>query len=339
MYRFIRKGVSVRKKTANVPFLFIVLALSITVPLMNAACKQQRGRTYVVGIINPSSGLEDVVRGFKQGMEKRGYHEGENITYLYDGPMDGIKKAETTISHMLTGDVDLMYSLTTPATKKLKKALDGTDIPGVFGPVFDPVSSEIVDSLAKPDGQLTGVKVRGSTAKALEWLLAILPDVKRIFIPFHSTDKAACQTVEDLEETASKLDIELVTEDVTSAEEIEQALTKIPDDVDALWLTCSHLLMSNVQTIVEAATALNIPVASSTHSRQQSDILVSYGENDLSLGEQVSRLADKILHGIHPGDVPVENADYLLTINLRTARTLNIDVPDSVLRQADSIIR
>ncbi len=315
-----------------IPFLAIIL-------LFGYSCDFKKEKTYVVGIVNPSAGLVDVVKGFKEGMEAHGYQEGRNITYLYDGPLDGIKEVDAEIAEIMAKDPDLVYSLTTPASKKLNKALAGTDIPGVFTPVFDPVITGIVNSLARPGGQMTGVKVRGSTAKALEWLLKIVPDVKRIFIPFHITDKAACLTVEDLLETAEKLDIELVTEEVTTGEEIEAALTMMPADTDAIWLTCSHLLASNVDKIVKAAEERNIPVASSTHSRQKSGILVAYGEDDARLGRQVARLADKLLKGAPPQNIPVETAEYILVVNLETAAKLGITVPNTVLKQADNIIR
>lgn len=319
-------------------YLLLICLLSASVLLISYSCKRKE-KIYTVGIVNPSAGLKDVATGFKEGMEELGYHEGRNITYVYDGPLGGIEKVDEKINGMITRNVDLIYSLTTPASKKLKKALSGTDIPGVFGPVFDPVSAGVVESQTRPGGQLTGVKVRGSTAKALEWLLAIVPDVKRIFIPFHITDKAACYTVEDLQDTANKFDIELVTEDVTTAGELEKALTRIPDNVDAVWLTCSHLLFSNVDKIVRAASARNIPVASSTHSRERSGILVTYGENDPRLGKQISRLADKLLKGASPATTPVENAEYILVVDLTAAQSLGLEVPEAVLKQADHIVR
>lgn len=311
----------------------------MAVLLFSYSCDLKKEKTYVVGIINPSSGLADVVKGFKEGMEARGYVEGKNTTYLYDGPLQDINKVEPAVTDMLSKNADLIYSLTTPASRKLKKAITNTDTPGIFAPVFDPVNAGIVDSLARPGGQMTGVMVRGSTAKALEWLLAIAPDVKRIFIPFHITDKAACLTVEDLTETADKLGIKLITEDVTTTEELETALAGIPADTDAVWLTCSHLLFSNVDKIVKAAEDRKIPVASSTHSRKRSGILVAYGEDDVLLGKQAARLADKILKGKSPGMVPVETAEYILVVNLETAAKLGITIPDTVLKQADIIVR
>jgi putative ABC transport system substrate-binding protein len=322
-----------------VPLYLVWIVLFITVLAATFSCTPKEEKKYIAGIINPSAGLAEVIKGFKDGMEKKGYREGENITYIYEGPLGGMEQVDAKIKEMLDLKVDLIYSLTTPATKKLSKALADTDTPGVFGPVFDPVISGVVESMARPGGQLTGVKVRGSSAKALEWLLAIDPDVKRIFIPFHITDKAACQTVEDLQAAASKFDIELVTEDLTTDDELEKALTKIPDDADALWITCSHLLMSHIEKIVDAAAARKIPTASSTHSRLRSGILVTYGEYDPHLGEQISRLADKLLKGAHPQNVPVENAEYILAINLQTARDLGLEVPDAVLKQADFVVR
>jgi putative ABC transport system substrate-binding protein len=316
-----------------------LLVICIIAMSLCSGCKPQVEKKYVVGIINPSSGLKEVVKGFKEGMEERGYHDGKNVTYVYDGPLNGVEKVDEKINEMLSKNVDLIYSLTTPASKKLKKALTGTDVPGVFGPVFDPVSSGVVESLASPGGQITGVQVRGSTAKALEWLLAIVPDVKRIFVPFHITDKAACQTMEDLKETASKFNIELISEKITTGEELHKALTKIPDDIDALWLTCSHLLMSNVQDIVDAASARNIPTASSTHARVRSGILVTYGENDFILGKQISRLADKLLKGAPPKTVPVETAEFILVVDINASKALGIDIPDAVLKQADVVVR
>ncbi len=284
----------------------VLLLLIAAIVFVFTACETKKPRVFVVGIINPSSGLANVVSGFKEGMEKQGYHEGENIRYIDAGPLGGMDPVDESIQAMLAANVDLIYSLTTPATRKLKKALEGINTPGVFGPVFDPVSSGIVDSLGRPGGQLTGVKVRGSAAKAMEWLVAVMPDVKRIFIPFHSDDLAACQTVEDLEAITSKFGIEMITAPVNSPAELEKALVKLPEDIDALWMTCSYMLMQHLDKIVNAATEQNVPTASSAHTKENSKVMLSYGENDVSIGAHVSRLAVKVLEGSLPANIPVE---------------------------------
>ncbi|SPP99730.1 conserved hypothetical protein [Candidatus Sulfobium mesophilum] len=329
--------IGLKDKRTTFYLLLVVGLISAVTSLFS--CEKQKEKTYVVGIINPSAGLEEVVKGFKDGMEKHGYHEGKNITYLYEGPLGSIEKADAKINEMLSKNADLIYSLTTPVTKKLNAALKGKKVPGVFGPVFDPVKSGIVESLAHPGGRLTGVKVRGSTPKALEWLLAIAPGVKHIYVPFHVTDDAASATVTDLRETAAKLKIRITTKNVTTAQELDKTLANIPADADALWMTCSEMLYSNVGKIVEAATARKILTASSTHSPYKDGILVSYGETDFVLGNQVSRLADKLLKGAQPETLPVETAGYALGINLRTARAIGAEVPNTVIKQADFVVR
>ncbi|RJR18760.1 MAG: hypothetical protein C4581_06095 [Nitrospiraceae bacterium] len=304
-----------------------------------SGCDTVKEKHYTVGIINPSTGLEEVVRGFRSGMEEHGYHEGKNITYLYAGPLDSTDRVDPAIDEMLANKVDLIYSLTTPVTKKLKEALTGKEVPGVFGPVFDPVFSGIVESMTRPGGMLTGVSVRGSTPKALEYLHKVAPGVKHVYVPFHFTDDAAFATVEDLRKAAAKLDIQITTENISNAQELENALAHVPDDADALWMTCSHLLFSNVDKIVGAALSSKIPSASSTQSPNRKGIVVAYGESDFQLGKQVSRLAHTILRGTPPSALPVETADFFLRIDLKAAQALGINVPGNILRQANYIDR
>jgi len=308
-------------------------------PILTTFSCERHKKTYTVGILNPSQGFEEVVKSFKEGMAGQGYKEGKNIRYIDKGPLAGPEEVDKAIRAMLAQDVDLIYSLSTPASRKLKKALEGTDVPGVFGPVFDPVSSGIVESVAKPGGQMTGVKVRGSTAKALEWFLAVVPGAKQIFVPFHSTDKAASQTLEDLREATSLFKVELITGELTNEKELDAVLQQVPKRADAIWVTCSHLLLADLDKIVQAANNKKIPAASSTHLHSKSGVLVSYGESDAVLGKQVSRIAGKIIRGMSPGDIPVENAEYELIINLQAAHSLGIEVPEEVLKQADLIIR
>lgn len=291
---------------------------------------------YKIAIINPSSGLNNVVDGFMAGMKERGYKDGENVTYFYYQ----VQMAEVgrAIANSKAKEVDLVYTLTTPVTLKAKKALAGTGIPLVFAPVFSPVDSGVVDSLAKTGGNLTGLKIRGSTAKALGWLKAVLPDVKRIFVPFHYTDTAACMSLEDLNSAAGKLGVEVITASFSTPEELRSVIGAIPDNIDVVWVTCSHMLYTHAIEIVAAAMARNLPVATGAHVAQ-SGVLVSYGEDNNRIGDQVSHLVDRILQGESPEDMSVETVEYSLNVNLKSAKRLGIHVPDEVLSQADIVER
>lgn len=317
----------------------VVLILFFAV-LITVGCSKEapRAKRFTVGIVNPSSGLEGVVEGFKDGMAQRGYTEGKNITYIYDGALDSKEQITPAAQKIIASNVDLIYTLTTPGTKKVKEAAVGTGIPIVFAPVFSPVDSGIVDSLTRQSENITGIRVRGSSAKALEWLLAIVPSVKNIYIPFHYKDNAANQTVEDLSAAAEKLGINLTSSKLDTVEELDKVMANIPDNVDAVWVTHSHLIISNIEKIVEAANRKKLPVAASS-SLHEFGVLVSYGIVNYKLGQQASRLADQILKGASAKDLPIESSEYHLGINLQAGKELGIRVPDAILKQAEFIVR
>ena len=302
---------------------------------MGCDTKQAPAPHYRVGIINPSSGLNEVVKGFKLGMTKHGYIEGDNLTYIEYGPITLDEVAATT-RKMMEQDIDLLYTTTTHGTQTAKETVAGTDIPIVFAPMFAPEKSGVVDSLMKPGGNVTGVKVGGSSTNTFHWLMKILPNAKNIFVPFHCTDPAASMCFTDLNLAARITEIEIEGVEVTNKAELEAALDSIPAETDALWLSCSPLLYSNIEEIITAAMARKIPVASTTH-QQEDGVMISYGYNNILLGKQVSRLADLILQGTPPANIPVETAEFFLGINLTIAKELGIEIPSHILRQADSI--
>ncbi len=320
-------------------FRTTALAFLMLLPIILTGCDTSPSteKQYQVGIINPSSGLSEVVEGFKQGLAEHGYREGDNLTYIDYGPIK-INEVTTTIKEMLSRQhLDLLYTTTTRGTQIAKQTVVGKDVPVVFAPVFAPEKSGIITSLPKPGGNLTGVKVGGSSSSTFHWLLSIMPDIKHIFVPFHCTDPAASMCFKDMSLAASKAGVMVEVANVTNKTELETALANIPENTDAIWLSCSPLIFSNIKEIVAVATARQLPVASTTHQLEEG-VMVSYGVNNFALGKQASRLAAQILQGTAPSEIPVETAEFFLSINLPIATTLGIEIPTHILRQADFII-
>ncbi len=315
----------------------LVLNLAVLATVLSCS-GNSRQENYTVGIINLNSNLEPLISEFKKDMVLRGYNPGENITYLYNGVLKNKKQIEQEVLAMVDSDVDLFLTVTTPVTKKVKTMLEGSKLPILFAPVFSPVASGVVDSLASPGGNVTGIKVRGSSGKTLEWFLKAVPSVKRIFVPFHHTDKAATQTLEDLKKAADFFHIELVIENLSNEDELDRVLADIPDNIDGVWVTHSHLIISNIKKIVASAIALNKPVISSA-GQCEKGVMLCYAPSLGKIGKQASRMADKILKGASPAAIPVETADYFLGLNLKTAHTIGIKIPNAVISQADNVLR
>jgi putative ABC transport system substrate-binding protein len=223
--------------------------------------------------------------------------------------------------------VDLILSITTPATKKSKLITAGTGIPVVFAPVFDPVGSGIVSSLVKPGG---------NSGKALDWLLKIVPDIKYISVPFNSNNIATVQSLQELQQAADKAGVTLAIHEVNNKEELA-LLCYLPPETDALWLLNSHFLVEHTKLFVAAAIKQKLPLGSST-SQFDDGVMVTYGQNAFRTGELAAGLADQIFQGQPPASLPVENTDFFLGVNLKTAQSIGIDISDDILHVADMII-
>lgn len=312
--------------------LLLILILGIV------SCSRQEPKNYTIGIINLNSNLDGIIYSLKKGLAERGYKPGVNTTYLYSGSLKNPKLIDQEVKNMLKTGVDLIITMTTPATKKLKEMPEVSHLPILFVPVFSPESSGLVDSIAAPGGHLTGIKTRGSTGKTLEWFLKISPTAKRIFVPFHHTDTAAIETLEDLEVAANFFNLELIIRNLSTEQELKEVLADIPVGTDALWMTHSHLIVSNINKIITAANALRIPTISST-GQTKKGAMVCYAPSHEKLGRQASRMADKILKGADPATLPVETADYFLGLNLVTAKAIGLKIPADIISQADIVIR
>lgn len=318
----------------------VLISAGLLLICFGPGCNREKfgKKNFTVGVVNLNEELDKVFLGFKKGLAEKGYEEGRNITYIYHGSHANITDLARDLKPMIEQRVDLILSITTPATMIAKKLTAEAGIPVVFAPVFDPVGSGIVQSLVKPGANVTGIKVGGSAGKALEWLLKIVPDTKNVYIPFSSNNKATVQSLRDVKFAAEKLKLQLSIREVNNRKELVTALEQIPDDIDAIWLLNSHFLVQNTDLFVEAAIRKKLPLGSSTFQIDDG-VLISYGQNPFRTGEMAADLAHDIMQGISPRELPVENTDFFLGINLITAKAIGIDISDDILHVADTIIR
>ena len=323
-----------KKNSIILFYFFLTLLLFVT----GCDGQQPSSKTYTVGVVNLNIHLEKVFNGFKKGLTKQGYIEGRNIVYIYNGPHKNLKDIGDDLRSMADQDVDLIFSITTPATKKAKEIAGKADIPVVFAPVFDPVRSGIVNSLIKPGKGITGIKVGGNVGKALEWFLKVSPATKKILVPFTKNNQATIQCLDELQNAAEKLNVHLIVSEVTDKKDLTRLLTNIPPDVDGLWLLNSHFLVTRISLYVNAALEFKLPFGTAT-SQADKGALISYGQNAFRTGELAANLAHKILQGSPTNEQPVESTDYFLGINLQTAEAIGINIPDDILQAAATIIR
>lgn len=317
--------------------LFTMVIISIL--LLSGCGDTGQNETYTIGVVNLAAAFDPILEGFKAGMEEAGYKESENVTYLYEGPAANPDALDEVLENLKNNDVDLVLTFGTTATLKAKQLLEGTDIPVIFGPVTDPVSAGIVTDLINPGGNITGIRTGNPTPKRLEWLMTIAPDIKRIYVFNNPNDKSSAAAIEALAETASLYGVELVVRDAGNPDEIDAGLNAIPDDVDAIFIPASAFYEAQISKFIAAANQSKLPLAAPATANVWTGALTSFGHDNIPLGKQASRMAIQILSGVKPSDLPIENADLFLAINLLAANTIGLNIPDEILRQADIVVR
>ncbi len=315
----------------------LLLVLSITLGIVLSGCRMPHPpQTYTIGVVNPTPIMEPVLAGFKARMTELGYVEGENTTYLYDGPAPKDELERVAQSHLDEG-VDLILALTTPGAQAAQKATSEHAVPVVFVPVTDPVGAGLVSSLREPGGNLTGITTGGSAPKRLEALLQVVPEAERIYLPYNPGDKSATSVLEQLAPLEDPLGVELVLYEAADTEAVEAAIANIPDDVDAIFIGPDSLVGSLYADWVKAAIERELPLSGSSVSHVEAGMLLSYSYDTVAAGRQAARLADQIFKGAAPRDLPVETSEFFLSLNLKTARAIGLDIPDEILSQAKEV--
>ncbi|CAG1015104.1 hypothetical protein ANAEL_05177 [Anaerolineales bacterium] len=320
--------------------IYFIIAMALVSSLALGACAgTSQQKAYTIGVVNLSPSFESILEGFKVGMEAEGFKEGENVTYLYDGPAANPDALDGILQNYKDKKVDLVLTFGTTATLKAKQVLEGTDIPVIFGPVTDPVGSGIVTNLLTPGGNMTGIRTGNPASKRLEWLTAIAPNAQNIYVFNNPSDNSSVQGLEALKETAPQLNVELQVYDASKPEEIDAGLRAIPEDADAIFVLASAFLEAQIGKFVDAAAQNKLPLSMPATDNVRAGALTSFGQDNIPLGEQASRLAVQILRGVKPADLPVETAELFMAINLKTARIISLNIPNGLIRQADVVVR
>ncbi len=318
--------------------VWMLLSWMVIAALLVSGCSStQAKKTYTIGVINYFKPLESIVEGFKTGMTELGYVEGENVTYIYNGVLeDNPQVIDAEVKNLLDQKVDMLLTLGNPTTLSAIKAVEGTKIPVVFAPVTDPVGLGVAQSLGNPGGSATGVQSANNAPKALEWLVKILPGTKQVYVFYNPIDGASVSTLKPLPDAAAQLGIELVANEVQSPEEELAIIKTMPEDA-AIFIIPAPSLGPGLSDVKKLAIELGIPAGGYNDTGE--DLVFSYTSDRIEQGKQAARLADQIFNGSKPGDLPVETAESFLRINLKVATAMGIDIPDSIIAQADTVIR
>jgi putative tryptophan/tyrosine transport system substrate-binding protein len=303
------------------------------------ASAQQSSKLPTIGYLGGASSLEsDWIAAFVGRFGELGWVERRTVTidvrWSEGNPERVAEIAAEFVGRKL--DVILTYG---GAVTTLKKAT--TSIPIVFAVAVDPIGVGLVTSLSHPGGNVTGLSLQAadSAGKRLELLRQIVPDMHRLAILFDASYPATVLETEKVSAAARSLNLAVAPHGIKRGEDIPPVLAALKGQADALYVVENSLVATNSLRIAALAIDIKLPTTFTTADTVRRGALMSYGANLPVLYRRAADYVDKILRGTKPGDLPVEQpTKFDLVINLKTAKSLGIEVPNSMQLLADEVI-
>ncbi len=305
------------------------------------------GRVLRVGVLrqgDPSAPIFlRVTEAFRQGLrEQGGYVEGQNIAIEYRyGDLDGLRSAANDLVRL---NVDVIVAGGTPAALAAKRATNTMPIVGVA--LADPVADGLVASLARPGGNITGNTFLAPELgpKRLQLLREVLPQVTRVAALQHP-DVYSERTMRDMlkeieaEAKAGRLQLQVIS--VRGPNDFDNAFAAMAKArAGALLIFPSPMFSVNYRRLVDLAAKHRLPAMYVFREAVDAGGLMCYGADIPDLFRRAATHVDKILRGVKPADLPVEQpTKFDFVINLKTAKTLGLTIPQSLLLRADELIQ
>jgi putative ABC transport system substrate-binding protein len=301
-----------------------------------AARAQQPAKIERVGIIDDAP----IWDHFRQGLREAGYVEGQSLAIenrSADGQPDRLAVAAR---ELVAIPVDVITVYGTAATRAAQQAT--TTIPIVMIAIDDPIRAGLVPNLARPGANTTGNAILGSemSAKRLQIFKELIPELSRVAFLWNSNNGSHQAYLDEWRAWAPKLGLHLIFVDVHSPNQFESAFTAMMQErPDALSVTVDAFHMSHVGWIIDFAAKHRLPTMYIVRDNVAAGGLISYGPSISDLYRRAASYVHKILEGVKPADLPVEQpVKFELVVNLKTAKGLGLEIPPQLLALADEVI-
>jgi putative tryptophan/tyrosine transport system substrate-binding protein len=320
----------------SILFVVVLLALGVT------AEAQQPKKVPRIGYLSSSASTDSGrPEAFRQGLRELGYVEGKNIVIDYryfEGKLDRLPALAAELVRL---KVDIIVTGGPGSTRAVKEAT--ATIPIVMLQDNDPVGNGFVASLARPDGNITGLATLAPeiSGKRLELLKETIPKLSRVAVLGTSTISGQAQMLRETELAAGAFGVKLQYLDVLGPKDIEIAFRAAgKGHADAVLTLTSIMLLSHRTEVAELAVKSRLPAIYPQTEYTEAGGLMYYGANILDLHRRAALHVDKILKGAKPSDLPVEQPKkFEFIINLKAAQQIGLTIPPNVLARADKVIK
>ena len=320
---------------------FITLLVGAAAWPLAARAQPAPSRIYRIGILGATSlrAAEGFMNAFREGMRERGYVEGQNLVIEFRAP-SAPSEMRDVAADFVRGGYDVILTWTTTALIAATRATSTTPI--VFVGVTDPVGQGLVAGLARPGANVTGIANFASdlSGKMIELLREIVPDARRLGAVRNPDNPGVAFQLSQLTDAARALGLELQVVDARVPAEFEAAFAQLRQGgIQGVVMLADSSMLEHAGAIAALAQQARLPTVFQRRENVEAGGLLSYGPNIRDAFRQVAGHVDRILKGVRPADIPVEQPTKIeLVINLKTAKAIGLEVPWFLQQRADEVI-
>lgn len=321
----------------------LVATLAVALPAVPLAAEAQpAARPPRIGVLAPESraAAASEIEGFGTSLRELGYVEGRTITVEFRWADGRAERLPELAAELVALKVDVMVTAFEPAIRAARKAT--TTIPIIMVASLDAVRSGLVDSLARPGGNVTGLSVSSELGlKAVDLLREIIPSLSRVAIFVRHNPEMAARRAEAKAAALALLGVTFDFVEVREPTDFARAFATVSASrPDAMIVAPDPLFFTQRDQIVDLARTARLPVLYPDRHFVEGGGLISYSPSLVEMFRRAAYFVDRILKGAKPADLPVEQpTKFELVINLKTAKALDLKIPRTVLIQADKVIR
>lgn len=301
---------------------------------------QQGGKTLIpIGIVQlvEHEALDAANRGIVDALAERGYKEGVNVTIDRQNAQADQSNLQNIAARFVSNDSKILFAIATPAAQTLAAATK--TIPIVATAVTNFEVAKLVASNEKPGGNVTGVSDINPVAEQFALLMKFAPDAKAIGTIYNSSEINSTYQIELLKKAASAAGVEVVEASVSSVNDIQQAVASLKGKVGGLYLPTDNIIASAVPVLMKSVFEAGIPTVAGEGGMVRAGILASIAVDYYTLGKMTGAMGADILDGKKkPADMPIQSqkAEKVL-VNLKTAETMGIQIPEDILKTAETV--
>jgi putative ABC transport system substrate-binding protein len=317
--------------------LVLYLVLGLVAALAGGVASAKVAKIGITQIVEHPS-LDAARQGFIDRLKELGYEQGKQVTYDLRNAQGDMATAQTIAQKFVADRVDIILAIATPTAQAAANAT--SKIPILITAVTDPQAAGLVRSNDKPATNVTGTSDLNPVAEQLGLVKQLDTKARRVGVLYNAGETNSLVQVGLARKAAPGLGLTLVEATVSSSNEVLQAAQSLLNRVDAIYVPTDNTVVSALESVIMVAEQGKLPLVVGEGDSVRRGGLITVGIDYYRLGRQTGDMAVAVLKGSDPANMPIQyQKELLLTVNLKAAKAMGVQVPQALLSKADDIIR